>query len=67
MTATNAERQARHRKVRALAGHKTVTVTLTPEAARSLEAWRGSGISVAKTINRLLETNQPFTFTGSSP
>lgn len=60
MTAlTPAEKQARSRKARALAGGKAVHVVLSPLAADKLAQWLGRGLSVTQAINKLLERSKP--------
>ncbi len=68
MTAlTPAEKQARSRKARALAGGKAVHVILSPAAAAKLAQFVLRGQTATQTINRLLERSKPLPATPAGP
>ncbi len=68
MTAlTPAEKQARSRKARALAGGKAVHVILSPAATAKLSQWLGHGLNATETVNRLLERSKPHPASPAGP
>ena len=56
---TDAERQRRRRARLAEERGATITVALSPEAARKLGGWVAKGESATAVINRLLRRSKP--------
>ena len=56
---TPAERQRRRRARLAEEHGATITVALSPEAARKLAAWVARGETATSVVNRLLRRSKP--------